>query len=46
MVIPGEPLPGIFEELGGVFLKRNQVMERVDPVEGDQRQLEFPSDDN
>ena len=34
MVIPGEPESGIFEQLGGVFLKSNQVMEGVDPVEG------------
>ena len=32
-VIPGEPLPGIFEQLRGVFLKGRQVIERVDLVE-------------
>ena len=32
-VIPGEPLPGILEQLRGVLLKGRQVIERVDAVE-------------
>ena len=34
LVIPGKPALGIFKQLRGVFLKRRQVMERVDVVEG------------
>jgi hypothetical protein len=32
LVIPGEPLLGIFKQLRGVFLKRRQVVEWVDVV--------------
>ncbi len=33
VVIPGEPLFRVFEQLRGVFLQGRQVVERVDPVE-------------
>jgi hypothetical protein len=34
LIIPGEPLHGIFEEFRRVLLKSNQVMKGVDLVEG------------
>ena len=34
LVIPGEPAFGVFKQLRGVFLKRGQIMEGVDPIEG------------
>jgi hypothetical protein len=34
LIIPGKPLSKIFAQLRGVFLKSNQIMEGVDPVEG------------
>jgi len=34
LVIPGEPAYGVFKQLRGVFLKRGQIMEGVDPIEG------------
>ena len=33
LVIPGEPVLGVFEELGGMLLKSGQVLEGVDAVE-------------
>ena len=30
LIIPRQPVPGIFEDLGSIFLQGRQVIERVD----------------